>query len=118
MTVIHLDHSSNFIDLDDEVFLVLRNGSNACHVVAGKCVHRGGPLHLGHVDETGRSIVCPWHKNKTNIARLVANELPAISVPGRVTVVINSETDEVPAAYRRKMLLDCSAAFAQLKGTK
>jgi hypothetical protein len=118
MKVIHFDRAANYIELEDQCFMVLDDADHGRHVVPGKCAHRGGPLHLGHVDEKARSIICPWHQGKTNIARLVESALPAVSVPGRVTVVLNSQSQEAPAAFRRKMLLDCTAALQQLRGTR
>lgn len=115
MTVIHLEQSSNYLEQAGRCYMVLTGPRNHCHVVSGKCAHRGGPLHLGETDESGRFIVCPWHKNKTNIARLVEEELPSVRVPGRITVVLDSDAQEPAISYRRKMLLECSAALAQLQ---
>jgi nitrite reductase/ring-hydroxylating ferredoxin subunit len=114
MRVVHLaGEGDNYIEMGDERYLVLQDASLGCHTVSATCSHRGGPLHLGQVDETRRFIVCPWHKNRTSIERLLTNGLPTVRSRGRVTVVFGEEATGVPHTYRRSMLIDCPAALAQ-----
>ena len=45
---------------DTTVLLVRRNGE--LHALAGRCSHRGGPLHEGEL--VGDCIECPWHASR------------------------------------------------------
>ncbi|AHH99597.1 hypothetical protein GCM10010174_18270 [Kutzneria viridogrisea] len=40
----------------------------AVHLIASRCPHRGGPLHLGEVE--GNGLRCPWHGNSFRVDRL------------------------------------------------
>jgi nitrite reductase/ring-hydroxylating ferredoxin subunit len=114
MQVVHLEgEDDNYIEIGEDKYLVLRDAKLGCHTVSATCSHRGGPLHLGEVDPTGKFIVCPWHKNKTSIERLLAGGLPTVRSRGRVTVIFGPDAKGTPHAYRRSMLIDCAAALAQ-----
>jgi hypothetical protein len=114
MRVVHLEgEGDNYIEVGEDRYLVLRDATLGCHTVSATCPHRGGPLHLGEVDETGRFIVCPWHKNRTSLERLLSNGLPTVCSRGRVTVIVGTEAKGTPHAYQRNMLIDCAAALAQ-----
>lgn len=114
MRVIHLgDEGENYVESAGESFLVLRAADGRCHAVSATCPHRGGPLHLGRVEEGGQFIVCPWHKTRVSIARLLRGGLPTVSNRGRVSVVVpGDEADAATHAYRRTTLVDCEAALA------
>ena len=113
MRVIHLGgEGDNYVEVGGERFLVLRGSDGRCHAVSATCPHRGGPLHLGRVEESGKYIVCPWHKTKVSIARLLRGGLPTISNRGRVSVVVTGDGDASPYTYRRMSLVDCEAALA------
>jgi nitrite reductase/ring-hydroxylating ferredoxin subunit/uncharacterized membrane protein len=43
-----------------EDVLLYRNGAGIL-ALSNRCSHRGGPLHKGEVDETERTVTCPWH---------------------------------------------------------
>lgn len=118
MRVVHLeDENDNFIEIDEDRYIVLRDVTHGCHTVSATCPHRGGPLHLGEVDTTGRFIVCPWHKNKTSLERLLSDGLPTVCSRGRVTVIVAADIKGTPHAYRRSTLIDCSAALARVGRT-
>lgn len=117
MTVIHLDRSQNFIEVGEERYLVVFDSQDVAHTIAGKCAHRGGPLHLGAMDPSGRFIVCPWHKSKTSLANAVAKELPTVCAGGRISVVLQSGTPATVHPLQRTFLLDCKASLTAACGT-
>jgi nitrite reductase/ring-hydroxylating ferredoxin subunit len=111
-TVIHLDRSQNFIEAGEERYIVMFDAQGVAHTIAGKCSHRGGPLHLGAMDPSGRFIVCPWHKNRTSLANAVAKELPTVRAGGRISVVLGLGTASVAHPLQRTFLLDCKTSLA------
>lgn len=47
-------------DAGGTAVLLYRQG-NDVHAIAGKCSHRGGPLHEGKTDPSDETVTCPWH---------------------------------------------------------
>jgi len=74
-------------------------------VMRARCPHRGGPLHLADVTDDGSSLVCPWHGNKTRVARLQAL-VPAVRAGDRVTAVIPE-----PMSADAASAADCPVSF-------
>jgi nitrite reductase (NADH) small subunit len=119
MRVVHLDGGENFIEIGEKRFLVLRAEGKGCHTISAMCPHRGGPLHLGEVEDGGHFLKCPWHKTRVSIPHLLRSGMPTISTRGRVSIVISgAEADETPHACRRKTLLNAEAALAGIEGTR
>lgn len=119
MKVVHLDAEENFIEIGGKRFLVLRAEGKGCHTIPANCPHRGGPLHLGEVEDGGRFIKCPWHKTRVSIPQLLRAGVPTASAGRRVSVVFGgAEADSEPHACRRKTLLDCEAALAGVGGAR
>lgn len=113
MRIVHLDDGENFLEIGEQRFLVLRAEGKGCYTISAKCPHRGGPLHLGAVEEGGHFLKCPWHKTRLSIPRLLDSGLPTISTGGRVSVVVTGpEAGETPHPCRRKTLFDAEAALA------
>lgn len=110
-TVVHLENRQNCIECGGERYIVLRDSKGAAHTIAGKCRHRGGPLHLGALDASCRSIICPWHKSKTSLIAAVASELPTVRCGERISVILQSGTQSKVHALRRTFLLDCESAL-------
>lgn len=54
----------------------------AVHVIASRCAHRGGPLHLGEVED-GR-LRCPWHGNSVRLDRLCARAAAVVQRGSRI----------------------------------
>jgi nitrite reductase (NADH) small subunit len=112
MRVVHLEEGHNYIEVGEEAYLVLQDPERGCRTVQAKCRHRGGPLHLGLVDETGRFIVCPWHLSKTGAARLFREGLPTVRRGSKVSVVVGTEAGVTPYTWRRTTLVDCATLLA------
>lgn len=118
MRIVHLDSGENFIEIGEQRFLVLRDEGKGCHTISAKCPHRGGPLHLGKVEDGGHFLKCPWHKTRVSIPHLLRNGLPTIKTRGRVSIVVtDAKVDETPHACFRKTLLDAKAALAGVNET-
>ena len=118
MRVVHLEGRENFIEIGEQRFLVLSAEGKGCHTISAKCPHRGGPLHLGHVEDGGHFLKCPWHKTRVSIPHLLRNELPTISTRGRISIVFTgSKEDETAHTCFRKTLVDARAALAGVEGT-
>ena len=70
------------------------------HLIASRCAHRGGPLHLGEV--RADRLRCPWHGSAFKVDRLCAR---AVSVVQRGSTVIayvpvpESTSDDLVAAH-------------------
>jgi nitrite reductase/ring-hydroxylating ferredoxin subunit len=111
MTVVHLNRDQNSIEVGAERYMVVFDSQGGAHTIAGKCSHRGGPLHLGAMDPSGRFIVCPWHKNRTSLANAVAKELPTVSVGDRISIVLGPGTQSDAHPLRRTFLLDCKTSL-------
>jgi len=113
MLIVHLESGENFIEIGEQRFLVLRAEGKGCRTISAKCPHRGGPLHLGKVEDGGYFLKCPWHKSRLSIPHLLRNGLPTISTRGRVSIVVpDAKVDEIPHACSRMTLLDDVAALA------
>lgn len=116
MKVVHLSaDEENYIEVGERRFLVFARPGGGCDTIPATCPHRGGPLHLGAVEESGQFIVCPWHQTKVSLARLQREALPTVSSLGRVSVVI---AEGEAHAYRRKTLLDGGAGPACAGGNE
>ena len=116
MQVVHLRADDNCIELANQRYMVTRDSAGACHTIKGKCPHRGGPLHLGQLDQSAKYVVCPWHKSKTSLTWLLAGELPTVNTRDRISVVVGDGSSGTAHALHRTMLLDCAAALAEAKG--
>ncbi|MET9674020.1 Rieske 2Fe-2S domain-containing protein [Streptomyces sp. NPDC006482] len=75
----------NALVAGDEIYFVMER-DNALHVLSSRCPHRGGPLHLGDVED-GR-LVCPWHGGSFPVARLCDRSHPSVRVGNTVTVYL------------------------------
>jgi nitrite reductase (NADH) small subunit len=112
MRVVHLEDGDNYIEVGAEAYLVLQDPERGCRTVRAKCRHRGGPLHLGLVDDTGHFIVCPWHQTRTGAARLFKEGLPTVRSGRQIAVVVRADPGVKPQRWRRTTLIDCAALLA------
>lgn len=53
----------------DEYFLLCHD--DELYLILNSCPHRGGPLKLGFINQSGE-LVCPLHKTAFSIATLIA----------------------------------------------
>ncbi|SRR6266571_6390253 len=72
-------------------------------VMPARCAHRGGPLHLGDLDERGTRLVCPWHGGHTSVARMIKTAVPAVRTGNTVTAVFPDPADSGRAVTYRPL---------------
>ncbi|KAA2261406.1 Rieske 2Fe-2S domain-containing protein [Solihabitans fulvus] len=83
---------------DDLYFVLAREGT--VHLIASTCAHRGGPLHLGEVQE-GR-LRCPWHGNSFKVDRLCVRGASVVQRGSQVIAYVpakESAQDEPVVAH-------------------
>lgn len=73
-------------------YVYARTGRTA-FVLPARCPHRGGPLHLATVDQSGTRLVCPWHCGSKSLTRLVGAGIPAVRTGNRVVAVLPHDPD-------------------------
>jgi nitrite reductase (NADH) small subunit len=90
MAVVTFDPSRvNFIESEGQAGWFMAPLSNGCvYVLPSRCPHRGGPLHLGTIDPTGKSLICPWHDNTVSVRWLCTHALPLVKRQGGPWTVI------------------------------
>ncbi|GAA3004636.1 MULTISPECIES: Rieske (2Fe-2S) protein [Streptosporangium] len=59
---------------DETYFFLERSGS--VHLIHSRCPHRGGPLHLGEIED--ERLRCPWHGSTFRVDRLCDRAVPTI----------------------------------------
>ncbi|MEN3356429.1 MAG: nitrite reductase small subunit [Mycobacteriales bacterium] len=85
---------------EDHYFVMLREG--AVHLITSRCPHRGGPLHLGDVQE-GR-LRCPWHGSTFRVDRLCARSVSTVQRGGQVIAYIPAPEQAAPVATHTMVL--------------
>ncbi|MEU7008326.1 Rieske 2Fe-2S domain-containing protein [Streptomyces sp. NPDC046332] len=96
----------NALVAGDDVYFVMER-DNDVHVLSSRCPHRGGPLHLGDVED-GR-LRCPWHGGLFPVDRLCDRSHPAIRVGHTVTVYLPAG-DETPVPIHTMVRAGVNAA--------
>lgn len=74
----------NFLKKNKKSYFLVRSNVGKWLLIDSKCPHRGGPLHLGRVDDG--YIVCPWHRNRVSKIELGKNSLPMVVVNKHIKV--------------------------------
>jgi hypothetical protein len=85
---------------DDQYFAVVRDG--VVHLIASRCPHRGGPLHLGDM-EAGR-LRCPWHGNSFRVQRLCVRGIATIQRDDKVIAYVPAKDDSEPVVSHAMVL--------------
>jgi NAD(P)H-dependent nitrite reductase small subunit len=76
------------VEVGDKCLAVFKVGG-AFHVIDNTCLHRGGPLGEGDVEED--TVTCPWHGWEYNIKTGQCVNNPSSHVRSYSTVVENGE---------------------------
>jgi len=71
-----IDPGSLLVEIDDRL-VVLIHAAGHWYALDDVCTHDGGPLSDGPVDVTDRSIACPRHGAKFDMATGAALTMPA-----------------------------------------
>ncbi|HEY3611968.1 MAG TPA: Rieske 2Fe-2S domain-containing protein [Pseudonocardiaceae bacterium] len=95
-----VEGTGNSVDVGGVPYVYARTPRGS-FVLPARCAHRGGPLHLATVDETGALLVCPWHERTTSANRLIRRSVPAVRAGNTVTAVFPVPADtEVVTRHR------------------
>lgn len=70
------DPSSLLVEIGDRLVVVI-HAAGHFYALDDVCTHDGGPLSEGPVDPTGRTIACPRHGAKFDLATGAALTMPA-----------------------------------------
>ena len=75
----------NTVRVGEELYFRIERDTGAS-VIRSRCPHRGGPLHLGSVQDEGgvERLRCPWHGNQFLLSRLCARGVPTVQVGDKV----------------------------------
>jgi nitrite reductase (NADH) small subunit len=81
--------------------------SGAVHVIASRCAHRGGPLHLGRIEDG--KLRCPWHGTTFRVDRLCARGVAVVQRGSKVIAYLpatDPDADESPAVVHSIVLAE------------
>lgn len=76
----------NSVVVDGAPYVFARTASGS-FVLPSRCPHRGGPLQMATLDDSGRYLRCPWHERRTSVTRHRLVGLPAVRRGNAVTAV-------------------------------
>jgi Rieske [2Fe-2S] domain len=88
--VVELDlEHHNYIIAGEKAYFLLRLTDGTLIVVNDRCLHRGGPLHLGRWDAKLNCLVCPWHETKYSEKILRKKAVPMLRSSGRLKAILD-----------------------------
>jgi hypothetical protein len=99
----------NFIVAEEQRYFLLSLGDGRPLLVPDACPHRGGPLHLGRLDDCGEAITCPWHETAIPMRHLARKAIPMIWRRSTAIAVL-------PAAEGSQVFLMKRRVLATLRG--
>jgi hypothetical protein len=99
----------NFIVAGEQRYFLLSLGGGPPLLVPDACPHRGGPLHLGRVDDCGKAVTCPWHDTEIPTRHLVRKAIPMIRRGSTAVAVL-------PVAEGAQVFLMKRHVLATLRG--
>lgn len=70
------DPSSTLVEVDDRLVVLIHAAGNF-YALDDVCTHDGGPLSDGPIDPAGKTIACPRHGAKFDMATGAALTMPA-----------------------------------------
>ena len=79
----------NYIIAEEKAYFLLRLTDGELIVVDDRCLHRGGPLHLGQWDAKRNCLVCPWHETRYSEKILRKRAIPMLRCNGRLTAILD-----------------------------
>jgi hypothetical protein len=79
----------NYIIAGEKAYFLLRLPDGELIVVDDRCLHRGGPLHLGQWDAKRNCLVCPWHETRYSEKILRKRAIPMLRRGARLTAILD-----------------------------
>lgn len=67
------------VELDGRI-IALFNANGEFYALDNTCLHRGGPLGEGHVDQKNLTVSCPWHGWVYSLATGVSPVNPGVCI--------------------------------------
>lgn len=95
MLVVEFDlERHNYIIAGEKVYFLLRLMDGKLIVTNGRCLHRGGPLHLGKWDAGLNCLFCPWHETRYSEKILRKRAAPMLRCNSRVKAILDVAPEE------------------------
>ena len=105
MIVVTFDTAKyNFIVAGEKSYFLLQLPDGGKILLHDRCLHRGGPLHLGHWDDGRKCLVCPWHQSKYTERTLRRLAIPLVCRNGQATAILD-EVPDTPVHLLKKTIL-------------
>ena len=105
MLVITFDTAEcNFIIAGEKSYFILQLPDGSKIMLDDRCLHRGGPLHLGDWDNDAKCLVCPWHQTKYPEKALRKRAIPLVCQNGQATAILD-ESPDAPVRLLKKTIL-------------
>jgi len=94
----------NFIIAGEKSYFILQLSDGSKIMLDDRCLHRGGPLHLGDWDNDAKCLVCPWHQTKYPEKALRKRAIPLVCQNGQATAILD-ESPDAPVRLLKKTIL-------------
>ena len=94
----------NFIIAGEKSYFLLQLSDGSRILLHDRCLHRGGPLHLGDWDDETRCLVCPWHQTRYPEKALRKRAIPLVCRNGQATAILY-ELPDAPVCLIKKTIL-------------
>ena len=105
MVVVSFDPSQhNFIRAGEDSYFLLLLPDGSPVMLHDRCLHRGGPLHLGEWDEGRGCLVCPWHQTRYPEKTIKKRAIPMVYRDTRATIVLDVPPDTVIQLLKKTIL--------------
>jgi nitrite reductase/ring-hydroxylating ferredoxin subunit len=80
---------ANLLETDERSYFLHRDRAGTCVLIRATCPHRGGPLFLGSLEDSGeKSIRCPWHDTVVSVAAMQRKAPPMVVNRAECRVVV------------------------------
>lgn len=105
MLVITFDTNQyNFVMAGEESYFLLQLSDGSKIMLHDRCLHRGGPLHLGRWDCNDGCLVCPWHETRYSEKALRRRAIPMVCRNGMATAIVEG-VEDTPVRLLKKTIL-------------
>lgn len=105
MLVVEFDlERYNYIIAGEKAYFLLRLTDGELVIINDRCLHRGGPLHLGRWDAKLNCLVCPWHETKYSEKVLRKRAVPMLRRSHRLKAILDV-TPEAKIILCKKIIL-------------
>jgi len=94
----------NYIIAGEKAYFLLRLPDGKLVIFNDRCLHRGGPLHLGRWDIEQNCLICPWHETKYQEKVIRKRAIPMVRHNTRLTAILDV-APETKIILRKKTVL-------------